>query len=139
LGNFGKRRQQYQLNMGRAEMSPLGSIARFKNAIWCNGDILKFCSPACGEPLAEAVLIAYDASFDGFRAEGVDTRLKADDRISEFRSLGGAFAVQQVDEDVLDDIAVENDLTLVATGKLGLSSIFPRDESRSFFRSPQSQ
>jgi 2-polyprenyl-6-methoxyphenol hydroxylase-like FAD-dependent oxidoreductase len=89
------------------------------------------------EPNVE--LIAYDASFDGFRAEGVDTRLKADDRISEFRSLGGVFAVRKVDEDALDGIAGENDLTLVATGKFGLSSIFPRDESRSFFRSPQRQ
>jgi Styrene monooxygenase A putative substrate binding domain len=87
------------------------------------------------EPNVE--LIAYDATFDGFRAEGVDTRLKADDRINAFRSLGGAFVVRRVDDEAIDDIAAENDLTLVATGKLGLSSIFPRDESRSFFQAPQ--
>lgn len=28
-------------------------------------------------------LIAFDGTFDGFTAEGIDTRLKADDRISE--------------------------------------------------------
>jgi Styrene monooxygenase A putative substrate binding domain len=82
-------------------------------------------------------LIAFDGTFDGFTAEGVDTRLKADDRISEFLSLGGAFVVRAVDAADLDDIAAGHDLTLVATGKGGLSSLFPRDESRSVFKGPQ--
>jgi Styrene monooxygenase A putative substrate binding domain len=82
-------------------------------------------------------LIAFDGTFDGFTAEGIDTRLKADDRISEFLALGGAFVVRTVDVDGLDEIAAGHDLTLVATGKGGLSSLFPRDESRSFFKGPQ--
>jgi 2-polyprenyl-6-methoxyphenol hydroxylase-like FAD-dependent oxidoreductase len=82
-------------------------------------------------------LIGFDGAFDGFIAEGIDARLKADDRITEFRSLGGKFVVGAVDADGLDAIAAAHDLTLVATGKGGLSSLFPRDESRSFFSGPQ--
>jgi 2-polyprenyl-6-methoxyphenol hydroxylase-like FAD-dependent oxidoreductase len=82
-------------------------------------------------------LIAFDAAFDGFTAEGVDTRLKADDRIAEFQAIGGTFVVRPVDADALDQIAGENDLTLVATGKGGLASLFPRDEVRSAYGHPQ--
>ena len=39
-------------------------------------------------------LIALDGTLYGFTAEGIDTRLKADDRISEFLALGGAFVVR---------------------------------------------
>jgi 2-polyprenyl-6-methoxyphenol hydroxylase-like FAD-dependent oxidoreductase len=88
-----------------------------------------------GEPNVE--LIAFDGTFDGFTAEGVDTRLKADDRISEFLSVGGTFVVRAVDAAALDEIAAGHDLTLVATGKGGLSSLFPRDASRSVFNGPQ--
>jgi hypothetical protein len=82
-------------------------------------------------------LIAFDATFDGFTAEGVDTRLKADDRISGFRSIGGQFVVRAVDEDALDEIAAKHDLTLVSTGRNGLRSLFPRDEARSVLTGPQ--
>src|ERR1700690_2880036 len=78
-----------------------------------------------GEPNVE--LIAFDGTFDGFTAEGIDTRLKADDRISDFLALSGAFVVRTVDLDGLDEIAAGHDLTLVATGKGGLTSLFPRD------------
>ena len=87
------------------------------------------------EPNVE--LIAFDGTFDGFTGEGVDTRLKADDRISKFRSVGGSFIVRAVDEEALDEIAAEHDLTLVATGRNGLRSLFPRDEARSVLTGPQ--
>jgi 2-polyprenyl-6-methoxyphenol hydroxylase-like FAD-dependent oxidoreductase len=82
-------------------------------------------------------LIAFDGDFDGFTAEAVDARLKADDRIRTFRDLGGDFLVATIDEDALDRLAGAHDLTLVATGKGGLSSLFPRDPSRSVFGGPQ--
>jgi 2-polyprenyl-6-methoxyphenol hydroxylase-like FAD-dependent oxidoreductase len=80
---------------------------------------------------------AFDAGFSGYTAVGVDPRLKADDRIGLFLDLGGSFVVEKIDLDLLDDIARRHDLTLVATGKGGLSSLFPRDDQRSFFSSPQ--
>jgi 2-polyprenyl-6-methoxyphenol hydroxylase-like FAD-dependent oxidoreductase len=82
-------------------------------------------------------LIGFHGAFDGFAAEGVDTRLKADDRIRAFRHIGGTFIVGSIDEESLDKVAASHDLTLVATGKGGLSTLFPRDPARSAFDAPQ--
>jgi hypothetical protein len=73
----------------------------------------------------------------GYTAVGVDPRLKADDRIAELINIGGDFVVQKVDCDALDDITRRHHLTLVATGKGGLSDVFPRDDARSFYSAPQ--
>jgi hypothetical protein len=35
----------------------------------------------------------FDVTYQGFRAVGVDTRLKVDDRLSDFRTAGGRFVV----------------------------------------------
>lgn len=45
--------------------------------------------------------------------------------------------VEPVDEDALDRLAAAHDLTLVATGKGGLSSLFARNDSRSVFDAAQ--
>ena len=81
--------------------------------------------------------IEFDADFNGFTAIGIDPRLKADDRIGKLIAVGGVFVVQRVDSDTLDDIAADFDLTMVATGKGGRSSFFPRNPSRSFYDRPQ--
>ncbi|MBI3217713.1 MAG: cadherin repeat domain-containing protein [Mycobacterium sp.] len=82
-------------------------------------------------------LIAFDADFDGFRGVAVDTRLKADDRITEFVARGGNFVVGTVDPARLDGIAARADLTLVATGRGGLSSLFDVDPQRTVYDRPQ--
>ncbi|MBN7300103.1 cadherin repeat domain-containing protein, partial [Mycobacteroides abscessus subsp. abscessus] len=42
-------------------------------------------------------VIAFDADFDGgTRSVAVDTRLKADDRLTQFQERGGRFVVEQV-------------------------------------------
>ncbi|WP_227984962.1 styrene monooxygenase/indole monooxygenase family protein [Nocardia spumae] len=82
-------------------------------------------------------LIGFDGFFDGFVGLAVDTRLKADERLTTFLEQGGTFVVDRVDTDSLDRIAGENDLTLVATGKGGLSELFPIDEERSVYDAPQ--
>lgn len=81
--------------------------------------------------------IAFDADFDGFVGVAVDTRLKADDRLTLFRQRGGRFVVEAVDPARLDAIAAGVDLTLVATGRGGLSSLFPVDAERSAYDRPQ--
>ncbi|MBD0860382.1 cadherin repeat domain-containing protein [Gordonia sp. zg691] len=73
----------------------------------------------------------------GYVAQAVDLRLRADDRLGRFVDRGGRFEVGQVDVDRLDAIAADADLTLVATGKGGLSTLFPVDESRTHYREPQ--
>ncbi|MFT4042660.1 MAG: cadherin repeat domain-containing protein [Gordonia sp. (in: high G+C Gram-positive bacteria)] len=75
----------------------------------------------------------------GYVAQAVDLRLRADDRLGRFLERGGRFVVESVDPHRLDEIAGAHDLTLVATGKDGLASFFPVDESRSHYREPQRQ
>lgn len=86
---------------------------------------------------AGAEAIAFDGWFDGFRGIAVDTRLKADDRLTLFQQRGGRFVVQPVDPEGLDTIAAKADLTLVATGRGGLSSLFPVDPARTAYDKPQ--
>ncbi len=81
--------------------------------------------------------IAFDAHFDGFVGIAVDTRLKADDRLTLFQQRGGRFVVEAVDPARLDAIAADADLTLVATGRGGLSTLFPVDTARSAYDRPQ--
>ncbi|OBB98021.1 styrene monooxygenase/indole monooxygenase family protein [Mycolicibacterium peregrinum] len=81
--------------------------------------------------------IAFDVDFDGFVGLAVDTRLKADDRLTLFQQRGGRFVVEAVDPVRLDEIAASVDLTLVATGRGGLSSLFPVDAERSAYDRPQ--
>lgn len=84
-----------------------------------------------------AEAIAFDAWFDGARGIAVDTRLKADDRLTLFRRRGGHFVVETVDPVRLDAIAAKADLTLVATGRGGLSALFPVDPARTVYDKPQ--
>lgn len=81
--------------------------------------------------------VAFDVDFDGFVGLAVDTRLKADDRLTLFQQRGGRFVVEAVDPARLDRIAADADLTLVATGRGGLSSLFPIDAERSAYDRPQ--
>ena len=84
-----------------------------------------------------AELIAFDGNFDGYVGVAVDTRLKADERLTAFLERGGQFRVEAVTPESLDGIAAENDLTLVATGKGGLAGLFPTDEARTPYSEPQ--
>lgn len=82
-------------------------------------------------------LLSSDFDFHYFRAQAVDPRTRADDRIKRFIERGGTFKVEEVTPDSLDTIAGANDLTLVATGKGGLIDIFEIDKSRTVYEEPQ--
>ncbi|MEU0545873.1 styrene monooxygenase/indole monooxygenase family protein [Nocardia sp. NPDC005978] len=82
-------------------------------------------------------LIQFDGHFEGYAGVAVDTRLKADERLTAFHERGGRFVVEQITPESLDAIAAAADLTLVATGRGGLSDLFPVDESRSPYTAPQ--
>ncbi|EFV12323.1 styrene monooxygenase/indole monooxygenase family protein [Segniliparus rugosus] len=81
--------------------------------------------------------LAFDAPFPGFVAVAVDTRLKADDRITSFLDIGGEFRVEKVDPARLDELAGDYGLVLVATGRDGLASLFPVDPGRTAYDRPQ--
>ncbi|MGW4364585.1 styrene monooxygenase/indole monooxygenase family protein [Nocardia takedensis] len=84
-----------------------------------------------------AELIGFDGTFDGYVGVAVDTRLKADERLTAFRERGGEFVVGPVTLELLDTIAAEHDLTLVATGRGGLSDLFAVDDARTVYDAPQ--
>lgn len=86
---------------------------------------------------ANAELIGFDGNFDGYVGVAVDTRLKADERLTAFLERGGTFVVEPVTPDTLDGIAGRNDLTLVATGRGGLSDLFAIDTERTVYDAPQ--
>jgi 2-polyprenyl-6-methoxyphenol hydroxylase-like FAD-dependent oxidoreductase len=79
----------------------------------------------------------FDVTYNGIRAVGVDTRLKVDDRLSDFLTAGGRFVVSAITAETLDDVAAAHDLTLVATGRRGLADLFAIDESRTVYDRPQ--
>ena len=85
---------------------------------------------------ARTPVLAFDSPFK-YRAQAVDTRLRADDRLERFLARGGKFQVRAVTPQDLDAIAADVDLTLVATGKGGLTSLFPTDAGRSAYAEPQ--
>ncbi|GAA4404898.1 FAD-dependent oxidoreductase [Tsukamurella soli] len=89
-----------------------------------------------GEPGELTTLLDFDPDFH-YTAAGVDVRLRAHDRLTEFVRAGGAFVVQPVTVGDLDAIAADHDLTLLATGKGGLVELFPVDEDRTVYREPQ--
>jgi 2-polyprenyl-6-methoxyphenol hydroxylase-like FAD-dependent oxidoreductase len=82
-------------------------------------------------------LLAFDTDYRYYRAQAVDVRLRADDRLGRFIEQGGDFRVESVTPDALDAIAASHDLTLVSTGKQGLSNLFAVDESRTVYQEPQ--
>lgn len=82
-------------------------------------------------------LLAFDTDYRYYRAQAVDVRLRADDRLGRFIAQGGDFRVEAVTSDALDAIAASHDLTLVSTGKHGLSNLFAVDEGRTVYQEQQ--
>jgi 2-polyprenyl-6-methoxyphenol hydroxylase-like FAD-dependent oxidoreductase len=68
----------------------------------------------------------------------IDVRLQSATWIRDFELRGGRVEIRDVSVRELDEIAHENDLTIVATGGRGaLAKLFPRNESRCAYSKPQ--
>jgi hypothetical protein len=91
-----------------------------------------------GEPGELTEVLAFDPDF-GYLASGIDVRMRANDRLTAFEREGGEVIVTTVTPESLDTIAAEHDLTLVSTGKGGLSALFERNPERSIYDAPQRQ
>ncbi|MEU7769265.1 flavin reductase [Nocardia sp. NPDC049190] len=70
-------------------------------------------------------------------ARSVDQRLACASLIDSFVAESGTFAVAEVGQERLDAIAVDHDLTIVATGTGDLGRMFVRDRVRSPFDRPK--
>lgn len=70
-------------------------------------------------------------------ALSVDQRTKLPTWIEIFIQAGGQLIIDDVSGKTLGNYAAGHDLVLVATGKAGLASLFPRDDMRSPYIAPQ--
>ena len=70
-------------------------------------------------------------------AQSIDQRLKVTQWMDVFVELGGHLEVRRVLPDELSRLSSHYELTIVASGRGDLSNIFPRNEGRSIFNSPQ--
>lgn len=69
--------------------------------------------------------------------QSIDQRMKFSAWLSLFVERGGTHFIEAVTLDRLNQIAINHDLTVVATGKGTLSKLFQRDTALSSFSTPQ--
>ncbi|GHV08194.1 monooxygenase [Campylobacterota bacterium] len=84
-------------------------------------------------------VLEFDPEIVHFLTQSIDVRKRTDDRLTRFIARGGNFVVEPVTLDKLDLIAAQADLTLIATGKYGLTDLFPIDETRTVYKTVQRQ
>ena len=70
-------------------------------------------------------------------AQSVDQRVKIPVWMDEFVRLGGDLQIRDVDIDVLEELARQYELILIAAGKGDIAGLFERDDQRSTFDKPQ--
>ncbi len=68
---------------------------------------------------------------------GIDLRLQSHAWMHELVKRGGRIVIEAVSVERLDQIAAENDLTVVSTGRADLCRVFERDAERSVYDKPQ--
>lgn len=66
----------------------------------------------------------------------MDQRTKFSRWMQEFERRGGSLVIQTVTQPILDDIAKDNDIAFVASGRSTLNSLFERDAQRSLHEKP---
>jgi hypothetical protein len=88
----------------------------------------------CIEP--RNLLLTVEGKFDG-PCRAIDHRLKMSTWMREFERRGGRLLIRAATVSDLDELAASHDAVFVATGKAALSSIFPRDDTRSLFTRPE--
>lgn len=82
-------------------------------------------------------LVTLAGKFPDSFAQAIDLRLQCHRWMNDFEQQGGKLYIEKVTISRLDEIAGENDLSLVAVGRGGLADIFPRNAERSVYDKPQ--
>ncbi len=100
-------------------------------ALLGNGIHLYF-SPKVGQELIQIA-----APLEEGAGYAVDVRLKSKSRMDQLEAAGSSVIIKSITPEDLDGIAAQNDLTIVATGKGSLASLFERDPERSVYDAPQ--
>jgi flavin reductase (DIM6/NTAB) family NADH-FMN oxidoreductase RutF len=124
----------------------LSSQCMFDTALQAERDVgLDFWAAQCPDVQALSFSILDDRGSmrSGWQArldrcaQSVDQRLKVPAWMHEFERLGGDLVICEAGVAELERCAASHDLTIVASGKGDLGSLFPLDTARSPFSSPQ--
>jgi hypothetical protein len=67
----------------------------------------------------------------------IDLRMQSATWMRQLDERGGQIEIEQVSVERLDEIAAQNELTLVAAGRAEIQRLFRRDEERTTYREPQ--
>ena len=67
----------------------------------------------------------------------IDLRMQSATWMRELDERGGRIEIENVSVERLEEIAAQNDLTLVAAGRSEIMKLFPRDETRTTYSEPQ--
>lgn len=126
---------------------PTGAAGRFEMAVgferklglehWgheaplCNGIHFTYC-PGPGNQLLTLL-----GRIRSGRLMAIDLRMQSATWIRELAERGGKVEIEAVSVRRLEEIAASNDLTIVAAGRGEIMKLFPRDEARSTYRTPQ--
>jgi hypothetical protein len=127
------------------KVPPTGTACRFASSLDLERDLgvnhwedstpiegihLTFC-PKPGRQLIDLM-----GRFDR-KALAIDVRLQSHRWTHDFEERGGKVVVANVDVPMLETIAAEADLTLVAAGKAEIGKLFEVDEARTVYDKPQ--
>ena len=104
--------------------------------------------PALLPPAPEIGRMAFDVRYDdgtsaafdvplGAPARSVDLRVKVPALLEAVERLGGKVVVRNAGVDDVEELAASHDLVVVSTGRGGLVDLFPVDEERTPYSSPQ--
>ena len=107
-------------------------VETFEDVALLGNGIHLYFSPKVGQELIQIA-----APLDEGAGYAVDVRLKSKSRMDQLEAGGANVVIRSVTPEDLDRIAGENDLTMVATGKGSLASLFERDPERSVYDGPQ--
>ena len=121
---------------------PTGTAARFNMSLdferelglehWgdvaprCDGVHLHFCQKK------DNVFLTLLGRLDDY-ALAIDVRLQSSTWLCELEEQGAPVEIENVTVERLDEIAAENDLSIVAAGRGDIQQLFPRDEARSTY------
>lgn len=107
-------------------------VDTFEDRALIGNGIHLYFSPKVGQEL-----IQISAPLEEGAGYAVDVRLKSKSRMDQLAGGGANVVIESVTPERLDEIAGSHDLTMVATGKGSLASLFERDPVRSVYDSPQ--
>jgi len=108
----------------------LGLTSWENDAPWIDGSHMTLCPVPGNRMLTMAGRLRRPAV-------AVDLRLQSHAWMHELIKRGGRIEIEKVTVARMDEIAAQNDLTIVATGKADLCKVFERDAERSVFDKPQ--